>query len=90
MDKDYRLNVEFRQGNNAVLMQDPFLTNGQKPSSEWAPGEMLKQTASVYTPTDNPIDMRLWLYTWSTGQPLQILEPKDFRRQNAIILRLEP
>jgi hypothetical protein len=89
IDEDYRVNLEFRRAGNLLLTQDHFVTGGQHPFYEWAPGEIVRQTTMVYLPVEGEIEARLWLSAWGVGRALQITDPKEMIHQSMVPLRLE-
>jgi 4-amino-4-deoxy-L-arabinose transferase-like glycosyltransferase len=90
--EDYRVHVEFRRGGHVVLAQDHYIADGQHPFYDWQPGEIVKQTISVYLPSggeDDPPEARLWLSAWGLGAAQQITSPKEMIHESVIPLKLE-
>ena len=89
--EDYRVNLEMHRGGAQVLSQDYFLTARQHPPYEWTPGEIIRQTVTVYWPRGRaePPDARLWLTAWGLGDPHPIAAPPQIARDGVIRLRLE-
>ncbi|MBI3696776.1 MAG: glycosyltransferase family 39 protein [Acidobacteria bacterium] len=88
--QDYRVNLDFRRGGNVVLVQEHFVTDRRHPFYEWEPGEIVKQTTTVYVPAQGGVEARLWLTSWGVGERVQITEPKELIHQSMIPLRPGP
>jgi hypothetical protein len=88
--EDYRVNLEFRRGEEVLQVQDHYATGGMLPPFEWAPGEIVKQSVTVWAPAagHEPIEARLWLTAWGVGDPHPIVSPASLAADNVVALRL--
>jgi hypothetical protein len=72
--QDYRIATEFVRGGHTILTRDHDVAAGRHPFREWAPGEIIVETAPVYVPPggSGPLEARLQLTSWGLGpaQPL--------------------
>jgi hypothetical protein len=52
--------------------QQYFITNGRRPIPDWRPGEVIRETRTVYLGPEMrpPIEARLSLIPWGVGPPL--------------------
>ncbi|MBI3664818.1 MAG: glycosyltransferase family 39 protein [Acidobacteria bacterium] len=70
--EDFLINVEFRRGDSVVARQDYFIGDGRFPFPEWQPGEVVRQTRTVYLGPQSgggPVEVQLWLTAWGFGPP---------------------
>ncbi|HYM12775.1 MAG TPA: glycosyltransferase family 39 protein [Bryobacterales bacterium] len=84
--QDYRITVDFIRGGHTLLTRDHEIASGHHPFREWAPGEIIVETAPVYFPpgSSGPIEARLQLTPWGLG-PAQ---PLASGHGPAVVLRL--
>jgi hypothetical protein len=88
--EDYRVNLEFRRRGEMLAVQDQYVTGGAHPPFEWSPGEIVKQTITVWAPaaSHDPVEARLWLTSWGLGDPQPVVSPVSFARDDVVALRL--
>jgi len=88
--EDYRVNLEFRRGAEMLEVQDHYVTGGAHPPLEWPPGEIVKQSITVWAPATGagPVEARLWLTSWGLGDPQPVVSRAGFARDYVVPLRL--
>jgi 4-amino-4-deoxy-L-arabinose transferase-like glycosyltransferase len=87
VDQDYRVNIEFRHAGSLLLVQDHFVGGGRHPFYDWKPGEVVRQTTTVYLPQTGQLEARIWLAPWNSPQRVQITDPREMIHESAIPLR---
>ena len=84
--EDYRVNLEFCRAGRALRVEDYAIAGGLHPFVEWLPGEIVRQSFTVYLSQagEGSLEARLWLTAWGIG-PAQ---PLPGSNENFVSLRL--
>lgn len=80
-DRDYSIFVHFldAQGKKWAQRDQPPL-NGERPTSSWAPGELLKDRYPMVLSPDlpeGPFSLAVGIYRWDTGERLKVRGRED-------------
>ncbi|HZS52019.1 MAG TPA: glycosyltransferase family 39 protein [Bryobacterales bacterium] len=71
IEQTYRLNAEYRRGGRVFLTEDYPLAAPRHPPAEWQPGEVLRQSFTIYVKPGGAEDLEvdLSLTPWGIGPP---------------------
>ncbi len=80
-DRDYSIFVHFldAQGRKWAQRDQPPL-NGEKPTSSWAPGELIADKYTMELSSglpDGPFSLAIGIYRWDTGERLKVQGRED-------------
>ncbi len=86
IEPTFRLNADYRRGGKVFLAEDYPLAAPRHPAEEWQPGEVLRQSFTIYVKPGRVEDLEvdLSLTPWGVGSP----EPRVGSNEPFLRLRL--